>query len=56
MAEGPAHRPSVAPKPKMDTPTGLFCGTCSCGWRSTGTDSESGAWVSAQQHADALNA
>lgn len=50
------HVPGVAPRPKMDTPEGLFGGTCSCGWASTGLDTERGAMKSAQQHADRRNA
>lgn len=46
------HIPSIVPKPKMDTPTGLFGGACSCGWHSDGIESESGARKSADQHAE----
>lgn len=47
------HEPRIVPKPKMDTPTGLFAGACSCGWVSQGIELAAGAWRSAQQHAEA---
>jgi hypothetical protein len=49
------HIPQIVPRPKMDTPTGLFGGACSCGWVSDGLEPESGAFKSALQHADAKN-
>lgn len=54
MAE--RHHPGTQPRPKMDTPVGLFGGTCSCGWRSHGLQSQPKAMVAAQAHADAQNA
>jgi hypothetical protein len=51
------HTPGAEPRAKMDTPTGLFGGVCSCGWRSTGLrGSEAKARGDAQQHVDARNA
>lgn len=49
----PKHAPLVVPRPKMDTPTGLFAGACVCGWVSDGLESESKAHRSAHQHVDA---
>ena len=49
------HVPGTKPRPKMDTPTGLFAGICSCGWISSGIESQSGALKSATQHANAKN-
>lgn len=51
-----AHVPSE-PKPiqKMDTPVGLFRGTCSCGWVSQGFGSIYQARRMAAQHAEAKN-
>lgn len=46
------HMPFVMPTQKMDTPSGLFRGECSCGWRG-GVDSERGARMAAVQHANA---
>jgi hypothetical protein len=50
------HIPGTVPRVKMDTPVGLFSGSCSCGWRSTGLGSQSSALKDATQHADAKTA
>lgn len=50
-----AHIPNIEPRPKMDTPTGLCRGVCSCTWKSESYGSSSDAWRSANAHADALN-
>lgn len=47
------HNPLVKQRPKFDTPTGLFCGACTCGWVSNGIESESRALRSAEQHVGA---
>ncbi len=52
---GLRHVPLVLPRPKMDTPAGLFGGGCVCGWRSTGLENETRARKSAQQHCDHWN-
>lgn len=44
------HIPGIRTAQKMDTPTGLYAGTCSCGW-SGGVNSKKGARVAAEQHA-----
>lgn len=54
MAEPVAvHTPGVQPIAKLDTPEGLYKGCCSCGWVSTGIESEHAALRSATQHARA---
>lgn len=49
------HTPTAVHVPKMDTPTGLYAGGCSCGWRGTGLGSEKQAFNDARQHARAKN-
>lgn len=49
------HMASVMPIKKMDTPDGLFKGTCSCSWVSEGIENEAGAKKAAREHADAKN-
>jgi hypothetical protein len=50
------HIPTTVPRAKMDTPTGLHAGACSCGWESDGLNSKSGALKDATQHANSKNA
>lgn len=40
---------------KMDTPTGLFTGTCTCGWESDALKSRMPALRTAEAHAGAKN-
>lgn len=49
------HIPGTRPRPKMDTPVGLFGGICSCGWQSDGLQSRQQAMKSAEAHAAAKN-
>lgn len=49
------HTPMAVHVPKMDTPTGLYAGFCSCGWRGNGLGSERQAIHDAKQHARAKN-
>lgn len=50
MKKPESHVSKIEPRPKMDTPVGLFAGACSCGWKSAGLESERGAEASARQH------
>lgn len=49
----PAHVPGIKPTAKMDTPTGLFRPTCSCGHEFSTFGSETDAMKTAEQHAAA---
>ena len=49
------HVPGTMPVPKMDTPLGMFAGTCSCGWQSEGLGSRVQALRNATQHAEMKN-
>jgi hypothetical protein len=46
------HDIAVKPTQKMDTPTGLFRGVCSCGWLG-GVDTQKFATKAALQHKEA---
>lgn len=44
------HEISVIPKPKMDTPVGLFTWTCTCGKTSEMVGSERQARLAGEHH------
>lgn len=48
------HMAGIRAASKMDTPTGLYVGTCTCSWTSTALD-EAHAKHAAREHADAKN-